>query len=225
MAEQWIIRVEGKDYGPVDVATLQEWKSDGRVLRMNPARRADADVWQTAGEIPGLFDLEPPPVHVEETAQRSAVSDERLVISDTPAEINPPTRNILIETFRIYFRGFLQYLGLALLSIIPIVSTELTSRFIDAAPGVNVDLRTLVGAVFGLCMFGLRLVLITVYIAGIQILTIELSTGPRIGFLSVLNGAVKYWPRVAGLGLFVYGVVFLLIGFPFGIALLVASST
>src|SRR5437588_12721997 len=70
MAEQWIIRVEGRDYGPADVATLQEWKSDGRVLRMNPARRADADIWQTAGDVPGLFDLEPPPVQVGDRGRR-----------------------------------------------------------------------------------------------------------------------------------------------------------
>jgi len=194
------------------------------VLRMNPARRADADVWQTAGEVPGLFDLEPPPVQVEDRGRRTEDSGQRSQVADQKDEINSPSRNILIETCRIYFRGFLQYFGLALLSIVPIVCAEFTNRFIDAAPGVNVDLRTLVGAVFGLCMFGLRLVLIPVYIAGIQILTVELATGQRIGFLSVLNGAVKYWPRVAGLVLFVYGVFFLLIVFAFGIALMVATS-
>ena len=53
MAEQWIIRVEGKEYGPADLATLHEWKADGRVLPANPARREDVDLWETAGEIPG----------------------------------------------------------------------------------------------------------------------------------------------------------------------------
>ena len=45
MAEQWIIRVEGKEYGPVDLAMLQEWKADGRVLPNNPARRENVDLW------------------------------------------------------------------------------------------------------------------------------------------------------------------------------------
>jgi hypothetical protein len=112
-----------------------------------------------------------------------------------------------------------------LLSIVPILCAELTSRFIDTAPGVNVDLRTLVAMAFGLCMLVLRIVLIPIYIAGIQILTAELATGHRIGFFSVLNGAVKYWPRVAGLGLFVYGVFFLLILFALGIAVMVVSSS
>ena len=70
MAEQWIIRVEGKEYGPADVATLLEWKADGRVLPKNEARRADVDpaaaaasaeepLWTMAAEIPGLFEATP----------------------------------------------------------------------------------------------------------------------------------------------------------------------
>ncbi len=243
MAEQWIIRVGGKEYGPADLATLREWKTDGRVLPTNPARRVDVDSaavavsakeapWKTAGDIPGLFQVEPPPVQASveanaspaRTMSRAGASGR--IAADTAATTTskPPSRNILVETFRIYFRGFFQFFCLALLSIVPILCAELTSRFIDTAPDVNVDLRTLVAVAFGLCMLVLRIVLIPVYIAGIQILTAELATGHRIGFLSVLNAAVKYWPRVAGLGLFVYGVFFLLILFALGIALMVVTS-
>jgi len=243
MAEQWIIRVGGKEYGPADLATLREWKTDGRVLPTNPARGVDVDsaavaisakeaAWKTAGDIPGLFQVEPPPVQARieanaspaRTVSRAGASGR--IVADTAATTTskPPSRNILVETFRIYFRGFFQFFCLALLSIVPILCAELTSRFIDTAPGLNVDLRTLVAMAFGLCMLVLRIVLIPVYIAGIQILTAELATGHRIGFLSVLNGAVKYWPRVAGLGLFVYGVFFLLILFALGIAIMVVTS-
>ncbi len=236
MPEQWIIRVEGKEYGPADLATLREWKTDGRVLPANPARRVNVDpaaaaisakeaLWETAGNIPGLFPVESPPVQTggETRVSRTAVSG---IAADTaaPTISKRPSRNILVETFRIYFRGFFQFLCLALLSIVPILCAELTSRFINTAPGVNVDLRSLIAVAFGLCMFVLRIVLIPVYIAGIQILTAELATRHRIGFLSVLNGAVKYWPRVAGLGLFVYGVFFLLILFALGIAIMVVTS-
>src|ERR1700731_1986141 len=175
MTEQWIIRVEGKEYGPADLAPLSEWKADGRVLPENPARRVDVDEahWKTAADIPDLFPIEAPPVQL----RAAPVSDSK-----------PPRRNILVETFRIYFRGFFQFFCLSLLSIVPILCAELTSRFIDTAPGVNVDLRTLVAVAFGLCMLILRIVLIPVYIAGIQILTAELATGHRIGFFSALNG-------------------------------------
>ena len=224
MAEQWIIQVKGKDYGPADLDTLREWKADGRVLPANPARMVDVDLaagadsakdafWKTAADIPGLFQIEAPPVQVEAGGQQSEVTSQQSAISNQQSESKPPRRNILLETFRIYFRGFFQFFCLSLLSIVPILCAELTSRFIDTAPGVNVDLRTLVAMAFGLCMLILRIVLIPIYIAGIQILTAELATGHRIGFFSVLNGAVKYWPRVAGLGLFVCGVFILLIAF------------
>src|SRR5216110_2137803 len=157
MAEQWIIRVEGEDYGPADLETLREWKADGRVISTNPARHADVDLWQTAAEIPGLFEIERPLVQAEVSGQRSQVRDQQSAVSDHKLVAKPPTRNILVETFRIYFRGFLQFLGLACLSIVPVLCAELTSRFIDAAPNVNVDLRTLVAAAFGLCMFILRI--------------------------------------------------------------------
>jgi hypothetical protein len=215
MAEQWIIRVQGREYGPADLATLREWKADGRVIPTNPARRTDNGNWQTAADIPGLFQIEPPPVQIERRDQ---------ALSDEETQNKPPTRNVLVETFWIYFRGFRQFFCLSLLSIVPVVCAELTSRFIDTVPGVNVDLRTAVAGAFGFCMIVLRLVLWPVYVAGIQILSAELATGQRIGFLSVLNGAVKYWPRVAGLCIFVYGIFFLLLLFGFGLLLMAATS-
>lgn len=225
MAEEWIVRVQGRDYGPADLETLREWKVDGRVIPSNPVRRADRDAearWLTAAEIPGLFRAKSPPVQttVAERLSRAIAAD---MAATTTSK--PPRRNVFIEIFRIYFRGFFQFIGLSLLSIVPILCAEFTSRFIDAAPGVNVDLRALIAGAFGMCMFVLRLVLIPVYAAGIQILTAELASGNRIGFLSLLNGAVKYWPRVAGTGLFVWGVFFLLFVFALGIALMVLTSS
>src|SRR2546428_15450 len=153
MPEQWIIRVEGKEYGPADLATLREWKSDGRVLQANPAREVDANAWRTAAEIPGLFPVESPPVQTggETRVSRTAVSG---IAADTaaPTISKRPSRNILVETFRIYFRGFFQFFCLSLLSIVPILCAELTSRFIDTASGVNLDIRTLVAGAFGMCM-------------------------------------------------------------------------
>src|SRR5215471_5023977 len=128
MAEQWIIRVQGREYGPADLATLREWKADGRVIPTNPARRTDNGDWQTASDIPGLFQIEPPPVQIE--TRDHALRDEE-------TQSKPPSRNVLVETFRIYFRGFRQFFCLSLLSIVPVVCAELTSRFIDTAPGVN----------------------------------------------------------------------------------------
>jgi hypothetical protein len=228
MAEQWIIRVQGKDYGPADLQTLKEWKADGRVIPTNPARRADVDsenpgsvhesLWRTASEIPGLFRADSSTAKVQARDQRPQIADQRV-------ESKRPSRNVLVETFRIYLRGFFQFLGLSLLSIVPILCAEFTSRFIGTAPGVNVDLRTLIAGALAMCMFVLRLVLIPVYVAGIQILAAELVAGNRLGFFDLLNGAVKYWPRVAGTGLFVLVVFFLLFVFALVIAIMVLISS
>ena len=52
------MRVDGSEYGPANIETLREWKAEGRVLPANEARRADAELWSLAAEIPGLFDEE-----------------------------------------------------------------------------------------------------------------------------------------------------------------------
>jgi hypothetical protein len=189
MADEWIIQVEEKEYGPADLTTLREWKAEGRVLPDNPARRADSSTWDKAAEIPGLFEAGPPPVQRNE-----------------PPHLSVPvsTRSILPETFVIYARGFFKYLGLSLLVLGPALAAELTGEFIGGAPKADPNLRTVAGGAVIVCLFVLKLVLTPVYIAGIQILTAAFAAGERIGFFPTLNEAVKYWPRVAVLSLFVW---------------------
>src|ERR1051326_1039255 len=225
MAEQWIIRVEGKEYGPADLATLHEWKADGRVLPSNAARRVDVDLWKTAADIPSLFQIERPPVQREAAAQRSEIADQQSETDDRKALTKPPSRNVLTETFRIYFRGFFQFVALTLLTLVPSLCSQFAGAMIQTAPNVNVDLRTMVMAAFSVCMFVLTLVLWPVYVAGIQILSVELTAGRRASFLSILNHAVKYWPRVAGLCIFVYVVFALLTGFGLGVMLMMFSAS
>ena len=188
MPEQWIIRVEGKEYGPVDLTTLQEWKAEGRVLPANEARQTDETSWEKAEQIPGLFETQQQPAQIATPKFRRAV----------------PIKKILPETFKIYTRGFFKYLGLTLLIVGPSICAQLTATFVDATPGANPDVRTLVAGAFALCMLLLGLVLTPVYIAGIQILTAAYAAGERISFFATLNEAVKYWPRVAFLWVFVF---------------------
>jgi hypothetical protein len=67
-------------------------------------------------------------------------------------------------------------------------------------------------------MFVLSMAMWPVYVAGIQILTLEIASGRRLGLIAMLNEAVRFWPRVAALCIFVYGVFFLLIIFGLVIA-------
>ena len=228
MDEQWFVRVEGKDYGPADLETLRDWKGEGRLLSSNPVRRADVDAaagagpaeaapWTTAAEIPGLFEAPPPPAQIESRPTEHL----------TQAPLQQPRRTltgILAETLQIYRAGFFQFLGLTLLTIVPSLCAQLTAAFIKTNPNVDVDLRTLVAGVFSFAMFVLTIGLWPIYIAGIQILSAEFAAGRRISFFTALNQTVRFWPRVAALCLFVYGVFFLLTLFGLLIAAIASAA-
>ena len=217
MAEEWIVRVQGKDYGPADIDTLLEWKKEGRLLPQNEARPANADptavadsakevLWSTAAAIPGLFDVG------------------MLAAASARVEIQPPLQTqhsfgqILAETFRIYRKGFFQFLGLTLVVLLPSVCSQLTAALIQTQQASGGDLRVLAGGSFAFLMFVLSIAMWPVYVAGIQILTVEIASGRRLGLVALLNEAVRFWPRVAALCIFVYGVFFLLIVFGLAIA-------
>lgn len=191
MPEEWIIRVEGREYGPADVGTLREWKAEGRVLPTNDARRTDEAGWEKAQAIPGLFEPPPlPPVQVTAVPKLGTT-----VVS---------SRHILPETFAIYTRGFFKYLGLTLLIIGPAICAQLVNNLAETTPGPDPNTRTMIMAALALCMLILQIVMTPVYIAGIQILTAASAAGERLGFFATLNEAVKYWPRVAFLWVFVF---------------------
>jgi hypothetical protein len=213
VTEEWIVRVQGREYGPVNIETLREWQAEGRLLPTNEARRADVDLWTTAAEIPGLFRLPPavpfggdftqPPVQV---ARRSFAE-------------------ILTETVQIYRKGFLQFLGLTLLVLLPSKCSQLITAFVQPPQGSNLDMRSVLAAGFAFLMFILSIVMWPVYIAGIQILSAEIVRGNRFSLIGVLNEAVKFWPRVAGLCIFVYGVFFLLMVFGLAIAAMALAAS
>jgi len=207
MTEEWIVRVQGKEYGPADIDTLLEWKKEGRLLPENEARTTGADLWSTAAAIPGLFDVG------------------TLAAASARAQIAPPLQTqhrsfgqILTETLQIYRKGFFQFLGLTLVVLLPSVCSQLTTALIQTAQASGGDLRVLAGGSFAFLMFVLSMAMWPVYLAGIQLLTVEIASGRRLGLVAVLNEAVRFWRRVAALWIFVYGVFFLLIVFGLAIA-------
>jgi hypothetical protein len=219
VTEEWIVRVDGREYGPANIDTLLEWKSEGRVLPANEARRADAELWTLAAQIPGLFDME----------ALATASASQLTASASTGQPSPslPSRGfgqILAETFRIYTNGFLQFFCLTLLVVLPSVCAQLVAMWTQTGQASNTDLRVLAagGAAFLMLIFSIAMW--PIYVAGIQIFTTEIAAGRRIGFFAALNEAVRFWPRMAALCIFVYGVFSLLIVFGFGIALMVMAG-
>ena len=208
MTEEWIIRVQGVEYGPANIETLREWKVEGRLLPANEARRANVNLWTTAGEIPGLFSVE------------SAVE-----LREPPVQVSRRGFNqILAETFRTYRKGFFQFLGLTLIVLLPSICSQLTTAFVQPPQGSNVDFRSVLAAGFGFLTFILSIVMWPVYIAGIQILTAEIMHGQRPSLVAMLNEAVTFWPRIAGLCIFVYGVFFLLMIFGLAVGAMAAAA-
>ena len=212
MAQQWIIRVQGREYGPVDIETLYEWKTEGRLLPANEARRADSDLWTTAADIPNLFDV------------GEAVPTSARRLTEPPREARRSFGAILIEAFRIYRKGFPQFLGLALIVAAPSICAQLANSMLDTSPDAELDFRTVIAAAFGLCMLLLSLAAWPVFVAGIQILTAELSAGREASLFKFFPHILKFWPRVAMLCIFVYGVFFLLTVFAFGIAAMIIAG-
>jgi len=217
MAEEWIVRVQGKEYGPANIDTLREWRREGRLVPENEARPANADptavagsakevLWSTAAAIPGLF----------EAATSGA---------NAGSPIEPPLQTqhrtfgqILAETFQIYRKGFFQFLGLTLLVLLPSVCSQAMTALIQKAQGSGGDLRVVAVGLFSFFMLMLSVAMWPVYLAGVQVLTVEIANRRRPGLVVALNEAVRYWPRVAALCIFVYGVFLLLLVFGLAIA-------
>jgi hypothetical protein len=218
VTEEWIVRVDGKEYGPANIDTLREWKAEGRVLPANEARPADGELWTLAAKIPGLFDLQPTAASAPQLTRSTSSTQAPLV------SLSRGFGQILAETFRIYAKGFLQFLCLILLVVLPSVCGQLAAMWTQTVQASDADLRVLAAGGFAFLMFIFSLAMWPIYVAGIQILTTEIAAGRRLGFFAALNEAVRFWPRVAALCVFVFVVFALLTLFGLGIALIVVAG-
>src|SRR5439155_12958156 len=63
-----------------------------------------------------------------------------------------------------------------------------------------------------------------VFIAGIQVLTAELAAGRSVKMFSLLQNALKFWPRVAMLCILVYGAYLFWTVLPVGVILMIALA-
>src|SRR5690349_19443762 len=126
MAEQWIVRVQDREYGPVGVDELIEWKQEGRLIRENEVRESGSDRWFPAGELPEVFADEVPPP-----------------IPPAPGKENELTLGRLItETWFVYWRGIGRFLGLSTLVLVPSICAQLSSAAVGSSPSVDLDLRS-----------------------------------------------------------------------------------
>ena len=188
-ADDWFVRVLGKDYGPVDLDTLREWKAEGRLIADNEVRRSAEETWARAGTVAELFG--PPPL-----PSRSA-----------PAAA-PQTRGlgrIISDSFAVYLRGFRVFIVLALLVGIPSFLMKLTLAFIQVRPEsgfAGTPPAAIAAAIF---LLPLLVAGWLIFISGLQFATADVAAGQIPRFGEVMRQVGQSWTRVARAGAFVYG--------------------
>jgi hypothetical protein len=196
MAEQWMVRVEGKEYGPVDEDDLREWKAEGRLIRQNEVCRVGDDRWFPAGELPEIFG------------------------DDQPAQVSEPPDlivrrrtwpEIFRETIRIYRGGFWRFMLFGLLTAVPmfvlqwnfprVPLPDLTSGSLEAMPAVTVP---------PICWLMLALVILVwpVSTAGFQFVADDVLRGRRRSLAEQFAAALNRFGRMLGTGLVVYASYF-----------------
>ncbi len=214
MSDQWMVRVEGKEYGPVDEDELREWKTEGRLIRSNEVRRVGDERWFPAGELPEIF--------ADETTspESTAAPPDLIVRRRTWGEI-------LRETIRIYRGGFWRFMVFGLLIAVPMFALQwyfpsvplpdLSSGTLEAMPAVTVP---------PICwlMLALTILLWPISTAGFQYVVDDVLRGRRRSLTEQFAAALNCFGRMLSAGLLVYGSYFFWTVVPFATMIAVLAS-
>jgi len=208
MADRWLVRVGEKEYGPVEFGTLGDWKREGRLLPTNEVRRESDSVWTTADTIPELFGPPPLPAQTSHPLVRQRSFGE-----------------IIRDSFRIYKSAFLPFFVVTLLIAIPTLALELTSPVYGIFPQLEGAKGLTRARVIALFAFIALVMDWPIFLAGIQIATVDVLEGRKVRVGELLRRAANFFPRFARLSLIVYGSYFLCTAIPVAIILSLASES
>lgn len=197
MADQWIISVQGREFGPVDVETLHEWKQEGRLLAQNPARRMDVDSWTTAGEIPGLFE----PLEATRNDPLFPIYRRRFT-------------EIFTETFQIYRRGFVPFFCFSLIPTVPAFFLQLNLPGLEIGSQGMTNWNAIRPTYFSLSVGALFALLWPIFLVGIQLTSAGVVQSQSLQLADLFGRAIRLWPRMAKLSLLVYGSYFVWCALP-----------
>lgn len=186
--DDWFVRVAGKEYGPVDLDTLLEWKAEGRLIRENEVRRASDATWLPAGDVPDLFAAPPPlPSEPESLFRRRTLGE------------------IISGAFAVYRRGFGTFLSLTLLFGAASLGLKVSLAFVRLRADTGFSGTPPLAIVMSLLLMPIALVAWVIFVAGIQYATADVVAGRVPTFLRVLQRVREGWTRVVRTGLVVYG--------------------
>jgi hypothetical protein len=188
MAEQWMVRVEGREYGPVDTDTLREWKNEGRLIRTNELRRLEDDRWAAAAEFPEFFADDLPPAEPPDLIVRRRTAPE-----------------IFRETLRIYRGGFWRFVLFGLLTAVPMFALQWYFPRVpmpDILGGETMPTVTIPPICWAL--LGLTILLWPVSTAGFQYVADDILRRRRRSFGAQFGSALKSYTQMLSTGLVVY---------------------
>lgn len=195
-----MVRVEGKEYGPVDEDELREWRSEGRLIRQNEVQRVGDDRWIPAGDVPEIFDDKPP-----------AEPPDLIVRRRTWQEI-------FRETIRIYREAFGRFMFFGMLTAGPMFALQWffpKVALADLSSGSRETMPTV--TVPPICWLMLFLVILVwpVSTAGFQYVADDVFRGRHRSLKDQFSAALQRWGRMLSTGLAVYATYFFWIFVPF----------
>jgi hypothetical protein len=196
--EEWIVRVEGKEYGPVDIDTLHEWRLEGRLIPANFVRREGDEHWIRAGELPEIFG------EAEPAAQPPSRPPRDFARARTWGQVSA-------ETFRIYRRGFMRFLFFGLLTSIPMFVLQWTFPKIplpDLVSGSAGTISTPSLPPISVAMLVLLVLVWPVSAVGFQIVADDIVRGRSRSLSAQISAALHSWGRMLAAALLVYGSYF-----------------
>jgi hypothetical protein len=190
MAEQWMVRVKGKEYGPVDTDELREWRDEGRLIRDNEVRHVNEDRWFPAGELPEIFaDDEPPAEPPDLIARRRSWPE------------------IFRETIRIYREAFWRFMLFGLLTAVPMFALQWTFPKLpwpDLSSGSAATIPPVTLPPICVAMLVLLLIVWPISAAGFQFVADDVLRGRQRPFAAQFAAALQRWGRMLSTGLVVY---------------------
>ena len=210
MADQWIVRVEGREYGPVDLEELRAWKREGRLIRENEIREPGSERWIRAEELPEIF--------ADEAAEAEEVEPARFVVRGRSFG------EIFADGWRVYRKGFGRFLILALLVSLPSLLLQLAAPFLEMPKEQAPSAPVVVAGAVAFVMLVLLVIAWPFSLAATQLLAADLYAGRDPALGDLLSRAKPLWTRMFTLGLIVYGSYLLWTVIPLLVALSMATG-
>ena len=183
-----MLRVEGREYGPVDTETLREWKSEGRLIRTNELRRVEDERWVPAAQFPEFFADDLPALPPPDLIVRRRTWPE-----------------IFRETIRIYRGGFWRFMIFGLLTAVPMFVMQWYFPRVPFPDFLNGETMPTV-SVPPICWIMLLLVILLwpISTAGFQYVADDVVHGRRRALAAQFSAAVERFGKMLSTGLLVY---------------------